>query len=103
MNKNILIMGVVIVAVIAGGVVLWQQKSVTEVMVKDNGNGNGNVKVEASVSDDKMMQKEASRYQDYSPDAFNEVSDKKRVLYFHADWCPVCRPLDAGALGLART
>lgn len=35
-----------------------------------------------------------SRYLDYSAQAFSAAPDKKRILYFHADWCPVCRPLD---------
>lgn len=35
-----------------------------------------------------------SRYLPYSLAAFEESKDKKRVLYFHADWCAVCRPLD---------
>lgn len=30
-------------------------------------------------------------YVDYSDDAFNEAKGKKRVLFFHAGWCPSCR------------
>lgn len=36
----------------------------------------------------------SSRYQLYSQTAFELAKDKKRVLYFHADWCAICRPLD---------
>ena len=29
-------------------------------------------------------------YQVYSEEAFNGAADKKRVLFFHASWCPNC-------------
>lgn len=35
-----------------------------------------------------------SRYVVYSQVGFNAAKDKRRVLYFHAPWCPTCRPLD---------
>ena len=35
-----------------------------------------------------------NRYMPYSPAAFDAARENKRVLYFHADWCSVCRPLD---------
>ena len=34
------------------------------------------------------------RYIDYSKYAFEAAKNKKRILYFHADWCPICRPLN---------
>jgi len=34
-------------------------------------------------------------YQDYSKEAFEANADKKRVLFFHAPWCPTCRPANA--------
>lgn len=34
------------------------------------------------------------RYVPYSKDTFTGARTMKRVLYFHADWCPTCRPLD---------
>ncbi|MBI5621009.1 hypothetical protein HY949_04465 [Candidatus Gottesmanbacteria bacterium] len=36
----------------------------------------------------------SSRYQLYSQQVFELAKDKKRILYFHADWCPTCRLLD---------
>lgn len=35
-----------------------------------------------------------SRYVDYSIGAFNSASGKKRVLFFHANWCPECIKAD---------
>lgn len=37
----------------------------------------------------------SSRYQEYSMNAYNQASGKRRVLYFYASWCPTCRPADA--------
>lgn len=36
-----------------------------------------------------------SRYIPYSKEAFDRASGKKRILFFHAPWCPTCRPADA--------
>jgi len=43
---------------------------------------------------DKMMS-EQTRYVEYSKKTLDEASDKRRVLYFYANWCPICRPADA--------
>lgn len=36
-----------------------------------------------------------NRYMVYSQVSFDAAKDKKRVLFFHAPWCPTCRPADA--------
>ncbi len=41
-----------------------------------------------------MMKKGESRYLAYSRSVFDTAKDKKRVLYFYANWCPICRPID---------
>lgn len=48
---------------------------------------------EGAMDDDAMTRK--GSYSDYSPDKLALASENKVVLYFHADWCPICRPLDA--------
>lgn len=35
-----------------------------------------------------------SRYIVYSQEAFDAARNEKRVLYFHAPWCPTCVPTD---------
>ncbi len=42
-----------------------------------------------------QMAKSDSRYVVYSKVAFDQAADKRRVLYFFANWCPICRPADA--------
>lgn len=45
--------------------------------------------------EDSMMkddqQSSAGSYLDYSLAAYNAASDQKRVLFFHATWCPTCK------------
>jgi thiol-disulfide isomerase/thioredoxin len=36
----------------------------------------------------------AGAYTDYSEEAFNQT-EGRRILFFHAAWCPQCRALDA--------
>lgn len=85
MNNKLLI-GLVIGALVLGGVVyvVTNQKTATtdkQTMKKE---------------EKETMTKDATspRYVAYSKEAFDAASEKKRVLYFHASWCPVCRPLD---------
>ncbi len=33
-------------------------------------------------------------YHDYDPKAFADAANSKRVLFFHANWCPTCRAAD---------
>lgn len=33
-------------------------------------------------------------YQNYNSNDFEANADKKRVLFFHASWCPSCRQMD---------
>jgi len=36
-----------------------------------------------------------SRYAEYSKSALETASTNRRVLFFYASWCPVCKPADA--------
>lgn len=38
--------------------------------------------------------KKPGTYQIYSEDAYLASSDSRRILFFHAPWCPQCRQLD---------
>jgi thiol-disulfide isomerase/thioredoxin len=35
------------------------------------------------------------QYIAYSPEGLGETSGTNRILYFYANWCPTCRPVDA--------
>lgn len=38
-----------------------------------------------------LQQETGNSYVDYSAEAFSNASGKKRVLFFHASWCPTCK------------
>jgi len=40
---------------------------------------------------DSMMVSVQGIYQDYSQANYEAAKDKKRVLFFHASWCPTCK------------
>jgi len=48
-----------------------------------------------------VMMADAGVYTDYSEAAFEAASDKKRVLFFHATWCPDCKAANAEILKMA--
>ena len=54
------------------------------VMTKDEG---------AMMEGDSMMEK--GTYEPYSAEKVAAAGDDKVLLFFHAEWCPICRPLDA--------
>ena len=43
-------------------------------------------------NDDSMT---VSRYQEFENGLLEKMTDKRRVLFFYASWCPTCRPADA--------
>lgn len=45
--------------------------------------------------DEGVMMSEKGSYESYAPEKLTLAEHGKVVLFFHADWCPICRPLDA--------
>ncbi len=83
MSKTIIIAGIAILVLVGGGLFITNSSKTNQ---------------EAKVSQEKsaMMQKEDStRYVEYSKIALNQAVNNKRVLFFYANWCPICRPADA--------
>lgn len=80
MTKSILVF--LLTVGLVGGGVWWWYYGKTETPIGTSNN-------EASVQETQV-----GRYQEYSPEKFEAFRSQKRVLYFHADWCPICRPLD---------
>jgi thiol-disulfide isomerase/thioredoxin len=39
--------------------------------------------------------KNDSRYLPFTPEAFSDSANSRRVLFFYANWCPTCQPADA--------
>lgn len=83
MNKNIAVL-MVILAV--AGVVL-----IGYVLVSSKQESSTPVKQEIALEN-----KTNSRYIEYSKEKFEQAINTKRVIFFYANWCPTCRPADAG-------
>ena len=89
MKISTIAISLVLVAVLGGGVYFFSQsfdnaqdkRSGQDAMTKED-------------SGDAMMEKEESRYMPYTPEVFEMAADKKRVLYFFANWCPTGIPAD---------
>jgi thiol-disulfide isomerase/thioredoxin len=70
----------------------------TDSMVEKSGSDSG-VNMEGVVMDGEMtkdsMMTTKGTYTPFSESKFNSAKDKKRVLFFFANWCPTCKPIDA--------
>lgn len=94
------ILAIVGVAVVLGGViiVLSLQKSNTEpdmVTLNVNNDSKTTISIQSPTDgEETVVNQGQSRYVTYSSSAFAAAASQKRVLYFHAPWCPVCRPID---------
>jgi len=83
MNKTIIIAGVVVLILVGGGLFVANQQSQQA----------EEAKMVQEKDDTKMManKNSASRYVEYSKAAYDQTTDKRRVLYFYATWCPSCK------------
>lgn len=85
---------------------MMQDKNTNEAMVDDEERmmeDDTNTNSDAMIKDDEdAMEKDDStntnsvsaapgQYIDYTPAAFASASNEKRVLFFHATWCPTCK------------
>lgn len=52
------------------------------------------VVIDQEATKEETQPTENVRYQDYSPQVFTANTDKKRVYFFHAKWCPTCKVAD---------
>jgi len=82
----------IIVIIIGGGILI---------ALKNKNNTNIIPEVNKTVSETEIMVDEkmgdemaSANYLDYDINKFADNNGKKRILYFHADWCPTCRPLN---------
>lgn len=44
---------------------------------------------------DVMMMQDHGQYLPFAQNVLEQTAGKKRVLFFYANWCPICRPADA--------
>lgn len=95
MNRNILIaIGALILALSGGGLFIATQQLSTTEDAKMAEEKTAMIKDEEVIEKDDSVMKVDSRYMVYSKSVLDNSSDKRRVLFFYASWCPTCRPAD---------
>ncbi len=90
MNTKLLLLVVPVVLIIGAVVVLApkpQQPSVPAIIPPTT-------QYEQTTTQQAQTTPAATRYIVYSKAALTQAANKKRVLYFYANWCPICRPID---------
>lgn len=90
MNKNLVIAGVFI----SIGVLVTAAFFISNSNPSDNTSDTFQTNENSRANDNPSVRSDAAaglRYADYSPQAFEESNDKKRVYFFHASWCPTCK------------
>ena len=92
MSKTILLTVGVVVLLLGAGITVWQRGMVT-VSKESQTEGTPQQPQRSSSFESTgtpLVQNASSRYIDYSPSAYEKYTDKKRVLFFKASWCPTC-------------
>lgn len=77
-------------------------ENANEAMMEDSTNTNGTMMEDTNADDSMRMDDNTNQssmvpgeYRDYTEAAFAAASDRQRVLFFHASWCPDCKASDA--------
>lgn len=93
MNKGIIIAGIIILGLVGGG---WYFANQQSKQAEQARMAQEKAAMKAKEEAGKMMpdKKAVSRYVEYSKATFDGAANKRRVLYFYANWCPICRPID---------
>lgn len=96
-NSPLLIVVIVLVIAAAGaGIYLLQRNSSPEADLPTPS---------SAMQEDKMMENEDSMEQDamaesdakyvqYQKAGYEQIADTRHVLFFYANWCPTCQPVD---------
>ena len=86
MNKGIIIV-LIVVVILGGGFFLYKSQQDAAMKAKED--------AAMEKSEDQMVKNSSSRYVEYSKAAYDQAGDKRRVLYFYANWCPICKVSNA--------
>ncbi|MFA5136193.1 MAG: thioredoxin domain-containing protein [Patescibacteria group bacterium] len=89
MKKFILIGGLIIISTFI--IFNLKKNAPTERLIKQQPTIINEISSTNEIGSEKVTQSSRFRYTDYTAASFNQVSDKKRVLFFHAKWCPTCK------------
>ncbi len=97
---KLVILVVVLVVVGVGGFFILSQNNTQSTDSSSQSDENSSMENDSVMNDDTSemrdpaddtMSTTTGQYIDYSASAYEATYDKKRVLYFHATWCPTCK------------
>lgn len=90
MNKVVVGSIVLLIIVVSLGFYLNSKKNSNseKMMVKDS------PKVMVEETPDSMMKDKVGKYIEYKDPSTLEIKNSKTVLFFYANWCPTCIPVD---------
>ena len=98
MKNPVVIIGILIILSVLGiGTFVFSQKS-SELQTENvdtNMENNQTPGTQQKTSASPAMAGSPTRYIEYTKSAFDGAANKRRVLFFYANWCPTCRPADA--------
>ena len=88
MNKNIVLGGVVVIAIVAFIALSGSNKGKQEIKTQTNSNST------TSIQNGDIVNSNAGSYESYAPEKLAFAETGNVVLFFHASWCPSCRALE---------
>ncbi|MEK7571803.1 MAG: thioredoxin family protein [Patescibacteria group bacterium] len=93
-NTTIVLLLTIAALLFGGGIYYFSQRQSEETMMpKEDVMMKEEQKNDSTMTNDAAMM-EKGRYVTYTPAVFEELANKKRILYFYANWCPTCIPAD---------
>lgn len=92
--KNIILIAVAVLVLGAVGFIFFANSQNAPAPVGTAGNNTVTSSSPLPASTDDHMMQTNDKYIVYSSGSLEENTDKKRVLFFYANWCPTCIPAD---------
>lgn len=103
-NSPLVIIVIVFVIAIGAAVLYFARGSSTPssdlptphaVMQDDSMGDMEMVERDDSMAEESEMPEAGAKYVQYSKAGYEQIKDQRHVLFFYANWCPICKPADA--------
>lgn len=97
---NTILIVIVVIAILAfTGFYLYQNNTTGPLNTTEEGKMMADDKMQNSadeaMSDGGENAMTGDKYVEFTPENYSEYKDKKRILFFYANWCPTCIPANA--------
>lgn len=92
-HMKYIVVVLILAGAIGGGYFFLKQTKNSPQPILSQPKADSSMPVPGTKTVEKIVTQE-DRYIPYSLAQLTTMSNKKRVLYFYANWCPICRPID---------